>query len=254
MISFFYDLKGQATVLNGIAILLFFAFILNRYKKRKLATFLLSFSILIFIVCSTSYLPEYLAKKLENKYLPLNLPVNTIDTEKVIIHVLGSGYNLDKRLPANSQIGLCGLGRLAEGIRIHRALKSSIILCSGYSSLGLETQAQVTKRAAIVLGVNPAEIETLNTPSTTQEEASDLAGNYGKNVKLVIVTDAMHMSRAIKIFKMQGFFPIAAPTNYNIKEGPNQEGMRWWPSSGNLGLMNYVIHEYLGDLKVILFG
>jgi uncharacterized SAM-binding protein YcdF (DUF218 family) len=253
MISFLYDLKGEATVLNGIAILLGLAFIFSKYKKRRLATFLLGFSLLIFIACSTSYLPEYLAQKLESKYLPLSLPVNAIATEKVIIHVLGSGYTLDKRLPANSQIGLCGLGRLAEGIRIHRVLKNSIILCSGYSSLGLETQAQVTKRAAIVLGVNPAEIETLNTPSTTRDEANDLAGKYDKNIKLIIVTDAMHMSRAMKIFKMQGFFPIAAPTNYKVNEGPNQEGMRWWPSSGNIGLMNYVIHEYLGDLKVILF-
>ena len=254
MVSFLYDLKGQATILNGVIVLLVIAFIFKRYNKRRMAIVLFISSAVIFLACSTAYLPEYLAKKLEDKYLPLSLPVNDTDTQKVIIHVLGSGYTLDKRLPANAQLGLPGLGRLAEGIRIHRAFKNSVIVCSGYSSLGLETQAQVTRRAAIVLGVNAANLDTLNNPSTTLEEAKELAKKFDKKIKLIIVTDAMHMPRAIKLFTMQGFNPIPAPTNYKVNEGPNQEGMKWWPSFNNIGLMNYVIHEYLGTLKVGILG
>ena len=254
MVSFLYDLKGQATVLNGIIALLVIAYIFKRYNKKKAAAVLFICAVLAFLICSTAYLPVYLAKQLEGKYLPLNLPVNNTDTQKIFIHVLGSGYTLDKRLPANAQIGLTALGRLAEGIRIHRSFQNSIIVCSGYSSLGLETQAQVTKRAAIVLGVNADNLETLDYPSTTQEEAKELANKFGKSIRLIVVTDAMHMSRAIKLFKTQGFNPIAAPTNYKVSEGANQEGMKWWPSFGNIGLMNYVIHEYLGRLKVAIVG
>jgi len=254
MISFLYNLKGQATVLNGLIILLILAFVFNRYQKRKVALSLLSISILIFLLCSTSWLPNYLADKLERKYSPFNLPINNIDTGKVLIHVLGSGYTLDKRLPANAQIGRVALGRLAEGIRIHRSIKNSVIICSGYSSLGLETQAQVTKRAAIVLGVDADKLETLNTPSTTQEEAKELGRRYDKTSKLIIVTDAIHMPRAIKLFKAEGFNPIAAPTNYKVNEGPEEEGMKWWPSVDNISLMNYVIHEYLGALKATIFS
>ena len=171
-----------------------------------------------------------------------------------MILVLGSGYVLDNRLPANAQIGWCALGRLAEAIRIHRSIKNSMIICSGYSSLGLETQAQVTKKAAITLGVEADELETLNTPSTTQEEAKALGLTYAKTSQLIIVTDALHMQRAIKLFKAEGFNPIPAPTNYKVNEGPNQDEIEWWPSVGNIGLMNYVIHEWLGDLKAIIFG
>ncbi|MEP7109910.1 MAG: ElyC/SanA/YdcF family protein [Ferruginibacter sp.] len=249
MNSFLFDLKGQATVHNGLLIILILAFILNRYKKRKTAMFLLSISIIIFLLCSTSYLPDYLAGKSEQKYSPVSLPINNIDSGRVLIHVLGSGYTLDKRLPANAQIGLVALGRLAEAIRIHRSIKNSVIICSGYSSIGLETQAQVTKRAAIVLGVEEGKLETLNNPGTTGEEAKELGRRYDKSSTLFIVTDAMHMPRAIKLFKAEGFDPIAAPTNYKVTEGPGREGMKWWPSFDNIGLMNYVIHEWLGGIK-----
>ena len=253
MLSFFYDLKGQFTVLNILVVVLILAFVFSRYHKRKLARFLTGISIIIFLLCSTAWLPDYLADKLERKYSPFMLQNSFSDTERVLIHVLGSGYTLDKRLPANAQIGQCALGRLAEGIRVHRLIKNSIIICSGYSSLGLETQAQVTKRAAIVLGVETNKLETLNTPTTTQEEAKELGRLYNKKSKIIIVTDAMHMPRAIKLFKAEGFDPIAAPTNYKVNEGPVQNSMRWWPSFDNINLMNMVIHEFMGNLKAYLF-
>ena len=253
MIAFLYNLKGQATIQNGLIALLILAYIFNRYQKRKLAKFFLGISILLFLLCSTSYLPDYLANKFERKYSPFDLLNNSIDTGKVLIHVLGSGYTLDKRLPANAQLGLVALGRLAEGIRIHRNIKNSVIICSGFSPLGLETQAQVTKRAAIVLGVEADKLETLNTPSTTMEEAEALGKKFNKAFQLIIVTDAIHMPRAMKLFKQEGFNAIAAPTNYKVNEGPKQSEIKWWPSMGNIELMNYVIHEYLGNLKASVF-
>ena len=254
MLSFLYNLKGQVTLLNGLIGLLILAYIFNRFQKRKLAKTILGITLLLFLLFSTAYLPNYLASKLESKYLPIQLPIKNIDTQKVLIHVLGSGYVLDKRLPANAQIGWCALGRLAEAIRIHRSIKNSVIICAGYSPLGLETQAQVTKKAAVILGVDPTKIETLNKPTTTQEEAKELGRHYDKNMPLIIVTDALHMSRAMKLFKAAGFDPIPAPTNYKVNEGPNQYDIEWWPSFGNIGLMNYVIHEWLGNLKVGIFG
>lgn len=110
--------------------------------------------------------------------------------------MLGSGYVLEKRLPASAQIRLCALGRLAEAILINRLIKDSVIICSGYSSVGLATQVQVTKRAAIILGVSANELEPLNNPTTTLEETEELRRNYKKSTELIVVTDAIHMPRA----------------------------------------------------------
>jgi uncharacterized SAM-binding protein YcdF (DUF218 family) len=60
------------------------------------------------------------------------------------------------------------------------------------------------------------------------------------------------MPRAIKFFTTEGFAPIAAPTNYRIHKEGMSYGFKWWPSLGNMGLMDVVLHEYLGNLKAAL--
>ena len=46
--SFLYNLKGQATLLNGLIGLLILAYILSRYQKRKLAKTIFGITILLF--------------------------------------------------------------------------------------------------------------------------------------------------------------------------------------------------------------
>ena len=252
MNSIFYQLKGLATLLNVLLLLLVIAYLFNRFRKRRTAKALLVSAFLLFLISSTNYLPRYLAIQLENKFLPFDASMVQNQHEKFYIHVLGSGNNLDKRLPANSQLGLAAIGRLAEAIRIHRILKNSIIVCSANSMLGLETQASVTKRAAILLGVDSNRIEKLDTPSTTKEEAEAMHLRYGTAINLILVSDAMHLPRAMKLFEKEGFNPIAAPTNYRAPKGPKGLGFEWWPSIGNISLMDIVLHEYLGNLKAKL--
>ena len=249
MDSILYQLKGLATVLNFILLLLIIAFLFNQFKKKRAAKALLVSAFLLFLISSTNYLPRYLAIQLENKFLPFDASMVQNQYERFYIHVLGSGNNLDKRLPANSQLGLAAIGRLAEAIRIQRMLKNSIIVCSANSIIGLETQASVTKRAAILLGVDSNRIEKLDTPSTTKEEAEAMHLQYGTAINLIVVSDAMHLPRAINLFAKEGFRPIAAPTNYRAPLGPKRLGLEWWPSIGNISLMDIVLHEYLGNLK-----
>ena len=244
-----YQLKSLATILNVIVLLLIIAYLFNRFGKRTAAKALLVLAFLIFLISSTNYFPRYLATQLENKFLPFDALTVKYQHERFYIHVLGSGNNLDKRLPANAQLGLAAIGRLAEAIRIHRILKNSIIICSANSMLGLETQASVTKRAAILLGVDSNRIEKLTTPSTTKEEAEAMRLQYGTAINLIVVSDAMHLPRAMKLFAKEGFTPIAAPTNYRAPLGPKGIGFNWWPSTGNISLMDIVLHEYLGNLK-----
>ena len=252
MNSLLFDLKGQVSVPNLLFLLILLFLVFRYYKKRKLSLIFFVSAIIIFLLCSTAYFPQFLVNRLESKYTPYNPTANQIDSQKIVIHVLGSGSSLDKRLPATAQLGLVGLGRLVEGIRIHNLIKDSKIICSGSSGKGVVSQAQVTKRAAILLGVKENMLETLNEPRTTIEEAKELKRNMGKNFKLIVVTDAIHMPRAIKIFIKEGYNPIAAPTNYMVKNSEDENNIKWWPSFENIGLVNYVIHEYLASIKATI--
>ena len=81
---------------------------------------------------------------LEDQYEVIDL--EKLDTSKpYYIHVLGAGYDLDKRLQATSQLDLKTLGRLTEGIRVFRKLPNALLVTSGNSAVGLESQASVAK-------------------------------------------------------------------------------------------------------------
>ncbi len=247
---FLYALKNQINIGTLLMVIVVLTFICYKKQKRKVATILVTSALLIFLLSSTAYLPQYLATQLESHYRPFDPIHFKHSKEKIYIHVLGSGYSLDSSLPATTRLGLVAQARLAEGIRLFRQIDRAILVTSAGSLRGMETQASVARKAAILLGVDSNRIVTLDTPNTTKEEAAAMAALSGTNARLIIVTDAMHMPRAIKFFTQQGFSPIAAPANYGIhKEVVMSYSFKWWPSLRNMDLMDKVLHEYLGNLK-----
>lgn len=242
-------IKDQVNILTLLMAFFLLACLLLKLKKRRAAIVLLSTNLFIFLMVSTAYLPQYLAARLESRYSPLNVKNIKAGKSPIYIHVLGSGYSLDSALPATARLGLTALGRLAEGIRLYRQINNSILVTSAGSLRNRETQAAVARQAAILLGVDSSCIALLDTPNTTLEEAADMAKLAGTNAPVIVVTDAIHMPRAINFFKVAGLMPIAAPTNYRIHKEVMGIGIKWWPSLGNISLMDIVLHEFLGNIK-----
>lgn len=244
-----YHIKGLFTVLNLLLFLLLLGYLAARFQKTRLSKRLIITTLFLFLLSSTTYLPQFLATRMENKYLPFNPVSIKGKQDKIYIHVLGSGYSLDKRLPATTQLATAAKGRLMEAMRLYNQLNNPILVCSGSALFEPETQAVIVKKAAILLGADSSRILTLDTPTTTQEEAEALAHAIGTNSSIIIVTDALHMPRACKFFAEEGFKPFASPTNYNVPRSENNLGLKWWPALGNMQLMDMVLHEYLGTLK-----
>ncbi|MFT3682750.1 MAG: YdcF family protein [Ferruginibacter sp.] len=232
--------------------LLFIALLLRRFKKTIAAKFFFVFAVFFFLLTSTRYLPEFIGNRLERNFAsPGNVTFKKF-TGKTYIHILGSGYTPNDNFPANAQMGLIALGRMTEALRIYRLLDSAVIITSGNAVIEkVKTQAEVLKEALAGSGVAADRVETLNTPSTTVEEAADLAKKYGTAIQLVIVTDAIHMPRAMRIFKRTGFSNIvAAPANFKTIDIENKtDYWGWVPSVGNMDLSNRILHECLSAVK-----
>ena len=160
MIDFIKSTLNLATFFSLWAIFCFMSYV---FKKRSLFTWLLGIGMLFFLVCTTSYVPKRLIMNLEDQNEVIDL--EKMDTSKpYYIHVLGAGYDLDKRLQAISQLDLKTLGRLTEGIRVFQKLPNAVLVTSGNSAVGLESQASVAMRAAMELGVPADKIQMLETP------------------------------------------------------------------------------------------
>ena len=186
------------------------------------------------------FIPDILINSLENQYPPLNIPRDISESDTVYIMVLGAGLTGTSDLSANNELSASSICRLVEGIRIHRLISGSKIVFSGYSSGQLANQADIMEQAAISLGVEASHINKVNWARNTSDEANRFYTSFGKRGSLIIVTDAIHMPRAMKLFRKAGLNPIASPANYLNRNEP------FIPFAINIRIMEMVIHEYLG--------
>jgi len=239
----------QANIISILIWLVVLAFVLYRYKRRKAAVGFLIFTVSLFYVFSTAWLPRYLAFRLETTYPPMKEIPPFSTNEKIYIHLLGSGYQTDNRLPATAKLSLVAQGRFVEALRLYRSIPNSILVCSADGPEGTITQAMVAREAAIEMGADSTRILALTSPSTTKEEAEDLAKAIGTSATVIVVTDAIHMPRAMKFFTAAGFSPLAAPTNFKALNGSVGVTYKWWPSDDNIYITNRVLHEYFASVK-----
>ena len=221
------------------------------FKKERLCRRLAIVAGLWFLIVSTPFIPVTIINSLEDRYDPLYTEeLKDLEAEYHII-VLGGGHGFDDRLPANSLLSSNALGRLNEGIRLHRQLPNSKLVLSGYSSSGRTTQAEMLQSTAMLLGVDKESTILQKEPGNTYEEAMVYSQNYETKYPIILVTSATHMPRAVISFKNFGIEPIPSPTNYRLK-GSWKKKWFGWPSMSNIENLRAGIYEYAAILKYSL--
>lgn len=225
------------------------------YKKRK-KTSQITFRIALLwlFIISTPFIPDMLIKNLETQHSPVSNEILNNLKDSVNILVLGGSHIDDEILPANSQLSESSLARLVEGIRIHNQLKYSTLITSGYLKTSNISNAKVQADAALSLGIDSTSIRIQETPTNTWQEALIYKQTFGDSSKLILVTSAAHLPRAMMLFKKAGLNPIAAPADYLVKSRKKWFFFFWIPSSGNIEKMESAIHEYVGMAWYMLKG
>ena len=221
-------------------------YIFRKTKYKRTSRFILVLAFLELIIVATPFVPTWMVKQLEKQNPVFNVSNIKLTDRAVHILVLGGGHSNDTRLPATGQLSTTALSRLTEGIRIYRQIPESILVTSGGSGKEPIPQATVLARAAILLGVNPAQIQQQTLPQNTWEEAKEYKRINGDSTQLILVTSAIHMPRAMYLFKKAGLNPIAAPTNYYVKHTQRHNIWSKLLSTRNLEKTECAIHEYVG--------
>ena len=196
------------------------------------------------LLISATPLPAVLIRGLERQH-PVYQP-SPGDSTATHVVVLGGGHSIAPALPPNDQLSPMALARLVEGVRIQRQLPNSRLVCSGFSSSGRTTQAEVQARAAILLGISPADTLLQTEPHNTRAEARAYAQRFGSRTRLILVTSAVHMPRALFWFRHFGLDPLPAPTDHRIKIDPTRSPYTFRPSSDKIDMMDRWLHETVG--------
>jgi uncharacterized SAM-binding protein YcdF (DUF218 family) len=96
-------------------------------------------------------------------------------------------------------------------------------------------------------------ISLLGKPKNTRMESLEYTSTFGTDKTLVVVTDAIHMPRAMFLFRLAAQSPIAAPTNHLVKSDRKEGIGEWGPSSTNIAMMESAMHEIGGLVYARLF-
>jgi uncharacterized SAM-binding protein YcdF (DUF218 family) len=225
--------------------------ITHALRKNRLSRFFLWLAGTWFFMISISPVPQWLIHRLEHTYPVIDIAEVQKDTN-VHLLVLGGGHAHAYNLPYIDNLSDPARARLSEAIRLYRQLPGSMIVCSGYSSSGRTTQAEMLALAALELGVAPADTLMVPAPANSAEEARDYALRFGNQHRVILVTSAFHMRRAVKYFRREGLDPVPAPTDHYIKKDPLSTTYDFWPSAAKIHMMGLVLHEYAGLVKLAL--
>ncbi len=204
---------------------------------------IISATIWLFIT-AISPLPVFACRQWENHYAVLD-DMHTLPSAPIIV-ILGAGHTNDSALPPNNRLGERTLGRLIEGIRLYQQLPDSKLVGSGKGRPGQPSQADVVMQTALLLGVSPKDTLQNPQPGYTFEEALACANRFPDSTSLILVTDALHMPRAMAWFRRAGLEPIPAPTNHRVKRDPDRPLYNFRPSIGKLSMTAALLHEWAG--------
>lgn len=225
----------------GLTFTMFFLGTIFLYlKKIKFAKFFLTGSFIFLFLFSYPPFSNYLITQLENKYPKYQTTKNI-----KYIHVLGNGHNTDPSQPISSHLSCSGTKRVLEGVILHKQIKNSILIFTGYEGSTNVANAIMNKQLALSLGVKEKNIITNPKPKDTKEEALFIKSILKPDEKFIIVTSATHMPRAIQIFHSLSLHPIPAPTDFYKEEITTYLKA---PNIYSLFKSQLAMHEYFGLL------
>lgn len=214
---------------------------LIRHRKR-LGTWLCGVALVALWLFSLQPFGAWLIKPLEQQYDPLLEPAKAAGAEYVL--VLGGGHYSDASLPLSARVPPMAMVRLAEGVRLHRALPETTLVTSG----GGTAPTMARTKAALARAWGVERVRVHDEPRDTAEEARIAREAFG-NAPFVLVTSASHMPRAMALFRSAGLDPVPAPTQHMAPELPADDfwSVRYLrPTARGLRMSERAVYEYLG--------
>jgi uncharacterized SAM-binding protein YcdF (DUF218 family) len=231
-----------------LCLLVIAAWALRKFGYPRASHLATGCAALWFYLITTAAFPNWAVAGLERRHpvqlQPVAAQLPAGDT--LYITVLGAGHKREPELPGVDRLHAAALARLSEGIRLHRLLPGSRLVFTGYGGRDPLSTAEAYRNAALELGVDPCVITVLPEPTNTREEALAFTRRFGPQRHMYLVTDAVHLPRAMHWFGEAGQSPVPAPANHQGQS----EALTWrdWlvPHSGNIRRMEVVVHEWLG--------
>lgn len=242
----------------SLALLVLGLWLTRRGRRRPAGRALLVLGTGLLLVLANSWVSARLVQPLEGHYpavpeVPPGAPVPPRLAACRFVVVLGSGNSSDPALAALDQLATEGLGRITEAVRLWRLIPDATLIVSGPPVDDHPSHASVLAAAAESLGVPRSRIRLIDTAEDTHQEALAARALVG-GAPVALVTSAVHMPRAVALFRHAGVDVLPCPTDFTgkVEPGFGWESLRWNPES--LDRSTKAVRERLGLLWERLRG
>ena len=220
--------------------------VLLLFRFTRIARISLLLCSLVLVICS-SPLPTRLYSQHEKTYQAV--PVADSPLADAIV-LLGGEVGIPLPPRVESQLGG---NRTVHAFRLYRAGRAPLIIISGgnkFRQIGVESEsyytAEILKSWGVPEGAIVLETHSRNTHQNAVQVNKMLKAR-GID-RILLVTSAFHMPRAIKTFQHVGLDTIPSPSGYSVAAYSKPAFLDWWPRLGNLSKAQAVVKENLGIL------
>ena len=252
---FLYPL-GLVFSLLGLSLLLW-------WKYPRWVPIPLVIALFIISIAGNSLLSDVFAKTLEWQYIsePQAIP----SAEAIVI--LGGG--LKPKVYPRPMIDLAEQGdRVIYGAKLYKMNKAPLIITTGgrikWQNAQLNaSEADDMKELLMLFDIPESAIVTEGDSYNTHDNAvnTKVILDDLQIDRVILVTSALHMPRAIKVFEKQGIGVIPAPTDYLVSQNQLEFNSTWQrfllsilPNSNSLDKTTVTMKEYLGTFIYRLKG
>ncbi|MEA5417947.1 YdcF family protein [Spirulina sp. CCNP1310] len=245
----------------GLACVLLVISLVLAWWQPRLAAIPTALALLVLVIASMPTVNTALLKSLEWQHLPEGpLPPG----EAIVI--LGGGLKFQEHPRRMVEVAEAG-DRVLYGAKLYHQNRAPLIVATGGR---IHWQGEEPPESAdmvellTILGVPKAAILEESASVNTYQNAlytKDLLEPQGIK-RILLVTSALHMPRAVAIFAKLGFEVIPAPTDFVVTDGSLTGGQQTlaglildlWPDTGRLASTTDALKEYIGIVVYRLRG
>ncbi len=228
--------------------------VLSQRRRPRLARGAAVGALLILFLASNNWFASLLTGYLESR----NIPRGPLPAADAIV-VLSS--NAQPASPPQPTIWVddATANRLLYGVKLYREGKAPVVILSGGQLPwlnGLPPMSQSMAEFIELMGVPKSAVIQESASGNTYENALDVKPILQAHEihKILLVTSAIHMPRALALFKHQGIDTIAAPCDFFLAGGAGVSSAEVWqavligliPDTNNLSMTTQAIKELLG--------
>ena len=224
---------------------------------RRFSRFMVITGGVLLYVCSMPVVERQLRTHLESQFPPV--PIESVEPANLAV-VLGGAVGMPS--PPRIAVELKeSSDRVLHAFRLYRAGKAQKIFLSAgnaFEDPSLRPEAEYIASLLLEWGVDEEDIAFGRFSRTTRENAEEtgkyLRQNRMADDRVLLVTSAIHMPRALATFRGAGINAVPAATDFSAGPGLGPWILDYLPSFTALHGISWTWHEILGTWAYRLRG